>query len=289
MALDDVNAAVEAGTLLAVVGHNGAGKSTLLNIVSGLIRASSGRVDIGPGARLMWSPQRTMIDWSLTIKQNIDLVARLSGAPKSRVDEMLALLDLEQVASQQAEYVSGGQLQRAQIGRALVCEADVYVLDEPASGLDPAAADLVMGYLRQRAAEGRVVIVSSHDLDAVERMASDLLLLDGGRVQAHMPVPDFIAKAGATLTVNVQLSTPLDKPVTYAEGLPVGWSLDLNDAGDQRAVSVPMTTGLPEVLAWLPAELPIKNLSTQKESLRDIYLKRHAAPARTPAEPGVRQ
>ena len=71
-ALSGVSFAVEPGTLLAVVGHNGAGKSTLLNIVSGLIRPTSGTVttDIGRG-RLMWAPQRTMVDWSLTVRQTL--------------------------------------------------------------------------------------------------------------------------------------------------------------------------------------------------------------------------
>lgn len=201
-ALSGVSFQVNSGAMLGVIGHNGAGKSTLLNILAGLIRPTVGTITLSrPGQRVMWAPQRTMVDWSLTVRQNIELTARLTGSPPGRVSQILRLLDLEKVRDKQAEYISGGQLQRVQIARALVAEAGMYILDEPAAGLDPAAADLVMAHLRDRAAEGRIVLVSSHDLDAIERTASDLLLLSGGRVHANMPVRDFIARAGGRMTL----------------------------------------------------------------------------------------
>ncbi len=276
-ALADVSFAVEPGTLLAVVGHNGAGKSTLLNIISGLIRPSSGTVstDIGKG-RVMWAPQRTMVDWSLTVRQNIELVARLTGTPVSRVDRMLALLDLEKVQGQQAEYISGGQLQRVQIGRALVADAAVYVLDEPTAGLDPTAGELVMNHLQELADEGSAVLVSSHDLDAVERTASELVLLDAGRLQAHLPIDEFVRRAGATMKVSVALG----EPVTSARlaDLPAGWTLETAADFSSLSVQVPLATGLRPVLDWLPAELSVQDLSAEKQSLRDVYLARYAQP-----------
>ncbi|MEU7046851.1 ABC transporter ATP-binding protein [Streptomyces lavenduligriseus] len=282
-ALIDVSFAVEPGTLLAVVGHNGAGKSTLLNIVSGLIRPTSGTVTTGVGrGRIMWAPQRTMVDWSLTVRQNIELVARLTGTPVAAVDRVLELLDLDKVRSRQAEYISGGQLQRVQIGRALVADAAVYVLDEPTAGLDPAAGELVMEHLRGRAAAGSTVLVSSHDLDAVERTASDLVLLDEGRLRAHLPVAEFVRRAGATMEVNVVFAEPMPDtmPQRLARALPAEWSL--TTAADRAGLSVrvPLATGLRPVLAWLPSELRVQDLSAEKQSLRDVYLARYAE--RTP-------
>jgi ABC-type multidrug transport system ATPase subunit len=287
-ALSGVSFAVEPGTLLAVVGHNGAGKSTLLNIVSGLIRPTSGTVttDIGRG-RVMWAPQRTMVDWSLTVRQNIELVARLTGTPVSAVDRVLELLDLDKVRSQQAEYISGGQLQRVQIGRALVAEAAVYVLDEPTAGLDPAAGELVMEHLRERAAAGSTVLVSSHDLDAVERTASALVLLDEGRLRAHLPIQEFIRRAGATMKVSVVFAEPMPEPLPerLAAGLPPEWTLDTAADRTGLSVQVPLATGLRPVLAWLPPELRVQDLSAEKQSLRDVYLARYAE--RTPAPESV--
>ncbi|WP_441248522.1 ABC transporter ATP-binding protein [Kitasatospora sp. McL0602] len=287
-ALSGVSFVVEPGTLLAVVGHNGAGKSTLLNIISGLIRPSSGavRTDIGRG-RVMWAPQRTMVDWSLTVRQNIELVARLTGTPASRVDLMLQLLDLEKIQGQQAEYISGGQLQRVQIGRALVAEAAVYVLDEPTAGLDPAAGELVMNHLRDRAAGGSTVLVSSHDLDAVERTASDLVLLDAGRLQAHLPIQEFIRRAGATMKVNVTLGARMtvSQAAALADGLPPDWSLETEPDLTGLSVRAPLATGLRPVLAWLPPDLAVQDLSAEKQSLRDVYLARYAE--RTPVPESV--
>ncbi|MFB7505731.1 ABC transporter ATP-binding protein [Streptomyces broussonetiae] len=287
-ALSGVSFAVEPGTLLAVVGHNGAGKSTLLNIVSGLIRPTSGTVatDIGRG-RLMWSPQRTMIDWSLTVRQNIELVARLTGTPSSSIDRVLELLDLDKVSSQQAEYISGGQLQRVQIGRALVADAAVYVLDEPTAGLDPAAGEVVMEYLRERAAAGATVLVSSHDLDAVERTASDLVLLDEGRLRAHLPIQEFVRRAGATMKVSVVFAEPMPEPYPdrLARDLPPQWTLETDADRAGLSVQVPLATGLRPVLAWLPSELQVQDLSAEKQSLRDVYLARYAE--RIPAPESV--
>ncbi|GAA2734811.1 ABC transporter ATP-binding protein [Streptomyces nogalater] len=284
-ALTDVSFAVEPGTLLAVVGHNGAGKSTLLNIVSGLIRPTSGTVatDIGRG-RVLWAPQRTMVDWSLTVRQNIELVARLTGTPVAAVDRVLELLDLDKVRSRQAEYISGGQLQRVQIGRALVADAAVYVLDEPTAGLDPAAGELVMEHLRARAAAGSTVLVSSHDLDAVERTASDLVLLDEGRLRAHLPVAEFVRRAGATMKVSVAFAEPMPAtmPDRLAAALPAGWVLTTAADRAGLSVQVPLATGLRPVLAWLPPEPRVRDLSAEKQSLRDVYLARYADRAPAP-------
>ncbi|MET7477512.1 ABC transporter ATP-binding protein [Streptomyces sp. NPDC005648] len=283
-ALSRVSFTVDPGTMLAVVGHNGAGKSTLLNIVSGLIRPTSGTVTTGTGrGRLMWAPQRTMVDWSLTVRQNIELVARLTHTPLSSVDRVLELLDLEKVCSRQAEYISGGQLQRVQIGRALVADAAVYVLDEPTAGLDPAAGELVMEHLRERAAAGATVLVSSHDLDAVERTASDLVLLDEGRLRAHLPIQEFVRRAGATMKVSVVFAEPMPEscPDRLATTLPPEWALETETDRTGLSVQVPLATGLRPVLAWLPPELEVLDLSAEKQSLRDVYLARYAD--RTPA------
>ncbi|MFF2732462.1 ABC transporter ATP-binding protein [Streptomyces sp. NPDC058008] len=287
-ALSGVSFAVEPGTLLAVVGHNGAGKSTLLNIVSGLIRPTSGTVttDTGRG-RLMWAPQRTMVDWSLTVSQNIELIARLTGAPASAVDRVLELLDLDKVRTQQAEYISGGQLQRVQIARALVADAAIYVLDEPTAGLDPAAGELVMEHLRERAASGATVLVSSHDLDAIERTASGLVLLDEGRLRAHLPIQEFVRRAGATMKVRVVFAEPMPEacPDRLAAALPPEWTLETDADRAGLSVQVPLATGLRPVLAWLPADLRVRDLSAEKQSLRDVYLARHAE--RSPAPESV--
>lgn len=278
-ALSGVSFDVDVGVVVAVIGHNGAGKSTLLNIISGLIAPTAGRViRHDPSARLSWAPQRTTVDWSLTVEQNVALVAELTGTASQRVDQVIELLDLGAVRTSQAEYISGGQLQRVQIARALVAEAGLYVLDEPAAGLDPTASEVVMRELERWAHDGRTVLVSSHDLDAVERSASRLLLLDGGQVVANMPVSQFVNEAGARSTVQVTVDEAVAEGVTehMRRSLPDTWTLDVAQDRTNIAVATPLAVSLHDVLSWLPHGLSIVDVTVDRQSLRDVYLARYA-------------
>jgi ABC-type multidrug transport system ATPase subunit len=147
-------------------------------------------------------------------------------------------------------------------------------MDEPAAGLDPAAADLVMNHLRGKAERGAAVVVSSHDLDAVERTADHLLLLDSGTAVADLPVAEFVASTGGRMAVTVTLDEPGSEPV----GLPSTWSVTL--AEDKLALDfdVPISVTVGEVLATVPPGLGVADLDVRRQSLRDVYLARHASP-----------
>jgi ABC-type multidrug transport system ATPase subunit len=282
--LHDLDLDVRGGRFLAVIGHNGAGKSTLLNMLGGVLRPTKGTLDIRPaGLKASWSPQRVLVDWSLTVRQNVELSAllaahrHLSGV-RAAVDEVLELLDLAKVAGQEAENLSGGQLQRVQIARALACDSELYVMDEPAAGLDPAAADLVMNHLRGKAERGAAVVVSSHDLDAVERTADHLLLLDSGTAVADLPVAEFVASTGGRMAVTVALDSPGSEPV----GLPATWTVTLSEDKLALEFDVPITVTVGEVLAAVPSGLAVADLDVRRQSLRDVYLARHAKPSPMP-------
>jgi ABC-type multidrug transport system ATPase subunit len=280
--LRDLDLRVLGGTFLAVIGHNGAGKSTLLNMLGGVLRPTSGRLEVQPrGVQPSWSPQRVLVDWSLTVRQNVELSALLAShrMPAARVrpmvDEVLELLDLAKVAGQEAENLSGGQLQRVQIARALACESRLYVMDEPAAGLDPAAADLVMNHLRGKARLGAAVVVSSHDLDAVERTADHLLLLDNGSAVADLPVPEFVASTGGRMAVTVALAAPAAETVD----VPESWTVSASDDRLSLVFDVPISVAVGEVLAMVPRGCPVADLDVRRQSLRDVYLARHARPS----------
>jgi ABC-type multidrug transport system ATPase subunit len=279
--LRDLDLDVQGGRFLAVIGHNGAGKSTLLNMLGGVLRPTKGTLDIQPRAlKASWSPQRVLVDWSLTVRQNVELSALLVGrrhasAIRPAVDEVLELLDLTKVAGEEAENLSGGQLQRVQIARALACDSSLYVMDEPAAGLDPAAADLVMNHLRGKASGGAAVVVSSHDLDAVERTADHLLLLDSGAAVADLPVAEFVASTGGRMAVTVTLERGADRE----PGVPEAWTVSLSDDRLRLSFDVPISVTVGEVLAAVPPGLPVADLDVRRQSLRDVYLARHAKPS----------
>jgi len=279
--LHDLDLDVRGGRFLAVIGHNGAGKSTLLNMLGGVLRPTKGTLDIQPrGLRASWSPQRVLVDWSLTVRQNVELSALLTGHRhageiRPAVDEVLDLLDLTKVAGEEAENLSGGQLQRVQIARALACDSELYVMDEPAAGLDPAAADLVMNHLRGKAERGAAVVVSSHDLDAVERTADHLLLLDSGRAVADLPVAEFVASTGGRMAVTVTLEAPAERE----PAVPESWTVALAEDRSSLEFDVPISVAVGEVLAAVPAGSPVADLDVRRQSLRDVYLARHAKPS----------
>lgn len=200
-ALDGASFELQGGRMTALIGPNGAGKSTTLNLLCGLIALTSGTVSMEPtGQRIGWCPQTNLVDWSLTVEENILLGARLIGLSRrqarTETARVMELLDLSKEAGKEAQEVSGGQLRRIQIGRALVGNPDVLVLDEPSSGLDPEGADTVYDYLADRAAAGALVLVSGHDLTVMGQHAHDVLLLEGGVVSAHESLPKFLAGRG---------------------------------------------------------------------------------------------
>ena len=271
----------DSGMFLAVIGQNGAGKSTLLNIVGGVIGRTAGTLEVSPArTQPNWSPQRTLVDWSLTVRQNVELGARLAwrGAKSgSRVDEVLSLLDLEKVAGKEAENLSGGQLQRVQIARALVGRSPLYVMDEPAAGLDPIAADLVMAFLKDKAVQGAVVLVSSHDLDAVERSATDVLMVRDGVAADAVGVQAFVARAaGGRQTVRISLARPVQPMQTLLHGpAQPDWTATASDDGLDLTVEVPAAATVVDVLTRLSPDLQVRDASIQRQSLRDVYIGVH--------------
>ncbi|MGY2063352.1 ATP-binding cassette domain-containing protein, partial [Nocardia gipuzkoensis] len=155
-ALDSCSLAVWPGELIAVVGHNGAGKSTLFDALCGLTALDGGSAILGVStAEIGWCPQREIIDWSLTVRQNIglglDMRKRIPKRERRRsVDDLGAALGLQPFMDKTAETLSGGELRRTQIARAMAGDPALMILDEPTTGLDPAGIRVVFEYLGRR-------------------------------------------------------------------------------------------------------------------------------------------
>ena len=186
-ALENVSLQLTGGRYLGLVGPNGAGKSTLLNVLGGFLQPTSGHVDRRV-ARVGWCPQQTVVDWSLSVLENVMMPARLFGlsarAARTAACESLQLLGLEASSNTTAETLSGGQLQRVQIARALCIEPDAVLLDEPTTGLDVEGQEALWRDLNRRRSLGVGGLISSHDLDALERECDAFLFLRRGRVFA---------------------------------------------------------------------------------------------------------
>src|SRR5215213_8985847 len=187
-ALDDVGFPVRPGVLTGFIGANGAGKTTAMRIVVGVLAPDSGEVlwNGRPVAaqdrrRFGYMPEERGLYPKMTVLDQLTFFARLHGATapvaERRVRDLLDELDLGPRANDQLQKLSLGNQQRVQVAAALVHGPDLLVLDEPFSGLDPVAVDLMAALLRRRAAAGVPVLFSSHQLDLVERLCDDVVII----------------------------------------------------------------------------------------------------------------
>jgi len=192
---------VNAGELVGLIGPNGAGKSTLLRAIVGVIRRDSGAVRIGGQAvetlsnmerarALSYLPQDRRIEWHLPSRAVVMLGRfphqRGFGAPSQAcevaVDRALELVGAAELTSRSAAVLSGGELTRVLLARALAVEAPLLLADEPIAGLDPYHQLEVMEILKRTASEGAGVLAVLHDLTLAARFMDRLILLDGGEV-----------------------------------------------------------------------------------------------------------
>ena len=199
--LDDVSLHAESGDFVAVIGANGAGKSTLLSVLAGLLRPDSGMVMLDgvsiralSGMRLAqrraYLPQNPRCEWPISVERLVALgltptLPALGGLPASfapKITRALQACDLLDRREQPATTLSGGELARAMLARALVADPDVLIIDEPIAGLDPKHALDTARRLQSLAKGGKMVIASIHDLTLAGRFASRIFALKNGRV-----------------------------------------------------------------------------------------------------------
>ena len=203
-AVDGVDLVVRPGGLTGFVGGNGAGKTTTMRMVMGLLRPDAGEVlwDDRPMTdadrrRFGYMPEERGLYPKQKVADQLAYLGRLSGmttaAAREAVDRHLERFDLGDRAGDRVEALSLGNQQRVQIIAALLHGPAALVLDEPFSGLDPAAVDAMADILRDHAASGVPVLFSSHQLDLVERLCDHLIVLARGRVVAQGAVDDLRA------------------------------------------------------------------------------------------------
>jgi ABC-2 type transport system ATP-binding protein len=205
VALDGVDLELSPGQIHGLVGPNGAGKTTLLGLLLGLSVADSGTLEVlgRPVGRALAAPAGVagFVDGpglypALTARQNLAALASLRGQDKrpARIDAALAEVGLAEVADDRARGFSLGMRQRLGLAAALLIRPRLLVLDEPANGLDPAGKKQVHGVLARLAAEGATVVLSSHRMDDLESLCSEVTILATGRVRFSGPLGKLAAE-----------------------------------------------------------------------------------------------
>ncbi|MFQ5812854.1 MAG: ABC transporter ATP-binding protein [Anaerolineae bacterium] len=207
-AVDGLNLAVQAGEIYGLLGPNGSGKTTLIRLITGLLKPTSGSVTVlGQAmpskavlAQVGYMTQVSALYEDLTLQENVAFFAEMcGGASRVRIDEVVALADLQDRAGSLVRTLSGGMKQRTSLACALVHRPRLLLLDEPTVGVDPQLRATFWSYFRRLAGEGVTLVVSSHVMDEAER-CDRLGFMRQGRLLAEGTAAELRAQAGtATL------------------------------------------------------------------------------------------
>ena len=204
LAVDGLSFLVEPGTITGFLGPNGAGKSTTLRSVLGLVHPDAGGATVlGRSYRELDRPlhrvgavlEASEVHPGRTGRNHLRVLAAASGVPRSRVEEVLALVELTAAAKRRVKGYSLGMRQRLGLATALLGDPEVLVLDEPANGLDPAGVRWLRDLLRSLAAEGRTILVSSHVLAEVAQTVDRVVIIHRGKLIQQASIAEVLAGA----------------------------------------------------------------------------------------------
>jgi ABC-2 type transport system ATP-binding protein len=274
LAVDRLSFTVEAGRVTGFVGPNGAGKSTTMRMMLALDRPDGGEALIGGRPYTSYrEPARTVgalldpeaVHPGRRACDHLLWMAQYNGIPRKRVDEVLQIVGLESVGRKRVGGFSLGMRQRLGIAGALLGDPGILILDEPVNGLDPEGIQWIRGFLKQLAAEGRTVLVSSHLMSELQDTADHLIILGRGRLLADTTVKELLDQtSGDQIEVRTsERSRTIDA---------------LSLAGATVAVTGPETvtvTGLTteRVVSLLSAaSIPFTGIGQHRASLEDVYM-----------------
>ncbi|QBI19755.1 ABC transporter ATP-binding protein [Egibacter rhizosphaerae] len=223
VAVDGIDADVFRGESFAFLGPNGAGKSSTMRMVAAMSPRSGGDLRVlgedpdtdgeAIRARLGVVPQENNLDPQLTVEENLLIYGRYFGLPRRelrpRITELLEFAELTDRRGAKAEYLSGGMKRRLVIARGLVNRPDLILLDEPTTGLDPQARNLLWDRLRRLKRGGATLILTTHYMDEAEQLCDRLVIMDHARIVAEGTPAELIAvHAGREV---VELHVPSDE------------------------------------------------------------------------------
>ncbi|HEY5708879.1 MAG TPA: ATP-binding cassette domain-containing protein [Solirubrobacterales bacterium] len=273
LAVDDLSFSVDSGRVTGFLGPNGAGKTTTMRALLGLIRPSAGEALVeGQPPAQMTDPLRvvgvaleaTAFHPGRSGRNHLRVLAAAAGIDGSRVEEVLAMVELSDAADRRVKGYSLGMRQRLALAAALLGEPRILILDEPANGLDPQGMRWLRDLLRAQASEGRTVLVSSHLLSEVAQTADELIVIRDGRLVAKASLDEFTSGEASQLRVRCS------DPARLAEALPARGAGVARD-GD-AALLVGGTNGAAIGELALELGIAIHELTPLRSSLEERFL-----------------
>jgi ABC-2 type transport system ATP-binding protein len=287
LALDGIDLLIPANCIYGLLGPNGAGKTTTISILTTLIEPTAGDarvlgLDVVKQAsavrrRIGVTFQEMVLDDELTGRQVLDYHGRLYRMGKARrgrkIEELLALVELEEAADRKAKTFSGGMKRRLELARALMTEPEVLFLDEPTLGLDPQTRARVWDYLRAlRERRGMTLLLTTHYMDEAEELADTVGIIDRGKLVAEGAPVELIAEMGAD-TIRVTGQGDRDGFAEAVRALPFVQVVNVGAAAIQIGVDAG-SRRLVEIIAQVNgSDFIVEDIAVAKPTLAEVFLK----------------
>jgi ABC-2 type transport system ATP-binding protein len=282
-AVDDVTLAIAPGETVGYIGANGAGKSTTIKMLTGILTPSGGRVrtcGLDPvrdrrrlAARIgVVFGQRSQLWWDLPLLDSLRILATLhrlgEATYRRRRDDLVDRLDLGGFLEQPVRQLSLGQRMRGELAAALVHSPELILLDEPTVGLDVLSKERLRTVLRAELEENeRTLLLTTHDMDDVERLCARILVVDRGRLIYDGDLPGLVARVGAQRTLVVDLVEPAPPLSNLAHTTLIGTE---GDGLRQRLAFSPDATTAAAVLDAVSRRHAVRDLSIEEPQIEDV-------------------
>ena len=272
-AVSDLSFELEAGNITGFLGPNGAGKTTTLRMVLGLAAPTRGHalmfgrpfVELEhPGNRVGAVLEAADLHPGRTGRDHLRVLAAAVRVPASRVDEVLALVDLTGAATRRAGDYSLGMRQRLGLAAAVLGDPELLILDEPANGLDPEGVRWLRDFLREFASTGRTVFVSSHHLAEVQQTVDRVVIIKEGQLIAEAPLSELTVRLAGTVRVQAASPDALEHALHDA-----GVNAIERDDGTLRVHGV-TADRIGRIAS--DAQIAVAQLVTESSSLEDAFL-----------------
>ncbi len=285
-ALKDMTLDIPRGCIFGLLGPNGAGKSTMINILAGTVIKTSGTaqvwgMDIDDNARQARAnigvvPQELNIDAFFTPRETLDMMAGMFGVPKAErnIDAILAEVGLTDQAHAYARTLSGGMRRRLLVGKAMVHEPPILVLDEPTAGVDVALRQRLWDMIRRLNDQGVTIILTTHYLEEAEALCDRIAIINHGTLITEAATDDLLAGAGQkslVLTLDAPCATLPEDVSAILDNLDLTFELD-DDGQTLRITYATSAITSGAIMSSIGTALAIKDIATEEPNLEEVFL-----------------
>lgn len=266
--LDTIDFEAHSGDVVGLLGRNGSGKTTLLRLLAGLLRPTSGAIEIDDAPAVV--SDRTPFLEPLSARENLLATLALRGVEaeeaRSVADFFLRCYRLIDEADRRVEEFSLGMRRRLALAEGFAANQRLVLLDEPTLGLDPAGRDRLTGMLHDHSGEGLTVVLATNDAEFAEHVCDQVLLLHDGRIAARGTPAVMIAALDAPTLLEIVTAAP--PPAVPPDGL----TLVTRSTAGLTLAARRASRRLPEVWTWLEAEAcPVRQIRVREPGLADVF------------------